>query len=52
MERSGISLRFDDGRNEFIIELDIKGLRTFEASGSTVSEALTELAEQLDQEGL
>lgn len=52
MDNNGISIRYDDGRKEFIVSLDVKGFRSFEASGSILSEAFTELAEQLDQEGI
>lgn len=52
MEDNGISIRYDDGRSEFVLELTIKGLRTFEASDILLSEALANMAEQLDQEGV
>lgn len=52
MDNTGISIRYDDGRKEYVLELSIPHLRTFEASGSILSEAFNDLAEQLDQEGI
>lgn len=50
--KHNVSIRFDDGRNEFVIELDIPGMTSLEASGSELSEAFQTMAEYLEQAGV
>lgn len=47
-----ISIRYDEGRNEYVLSLVIPGLRTLEASGSLISDAFQDMAEQLEGEGI
>lgn len=47
-----ISVRFDDGRSEYVLELEIAGLQSFEASGTLLSDAVQDLAEQLAEAGV
>ncbi len=51
-DSNNMNVRYDEGRKLFIVTLGIKGLREFEGSGSALSEAFTELAEQLEVEGI
>jgi hypothetical protein len=52
MENNGVSIRFDDGTNEFITNLSVKGVGEFEGSGPELSDALVSLAEQLAVAGV
>lgn len=52
MEQQGISIRYDEGRGEFVLSLAIKMVGDFEATGETVSDALSSLAEQLAEAGI
>lgn len=47
-----IYIRYDDGRNEFVITLTVPGATTLEASGPLLSDAFQHMAEQLEGEGL
>jgi hypothetical protein len=52
MDNNGVSIRFDDGTNEFVTSLSVKGVGDFEGSGPELSDALVSLAEQLASAGV
>lgn len=54
-----ITIRYDEQLRAYVLNLNINGLpadftgnRQFEALGSSLSEAFTDMAEQLDEEGI
>lgn len=52
MDNTNITIRWDDGRREYVIELNVKGLGTFETTGGILSEAFQSMAEILEGEGV
>jgi hypothetical protein len=48
-----VSVRYDEGRYEFVLNTDfqIPGIPEFEASGSSLSDAFQSLAEYLEEAG-
>lgn len=49
-----VSIRYDEGRYEFVLntDLQIAGVPEFEASGPTLSEAFQSLAEYMEEAGI
>ena len=52
MDDKKIFIRYDEGRNEFVLTLAVPGATELESSGSLLSEAFQHMAEQLESEGL
>jgi hypothetical protein len=45
-------VRYDEGRNEFVLTFSVPGTTELESSGSLLSDAFQNMAEQLEWEGL
>jgi hypothetical protein len=52
MADKNIFIRFDEGRNEYVVTLSIPGATELESSGTLLSDAFQNMAEQLEGEGL
>ncbi len=51
LERS-ITIRLDEGKLEYVLNLSIPGVRDFEVSSSVLSDAVGLLAQELEDEGI
>ncbi len=47
-----ITIRYDEGRKEYVLNLDIAGFTSFEASDAVLSEAVLTLGQYLEDAGI
>lgn len=47
-----ITIRYDEGMRQFVLTLVIEGVGTFEGYGRILSEALHDLTERLEDQGI
>ena len=52
MAEKNVFIRYDEGRNEYVLTLSVPGATDLEASGALLSDAFQNMAEQLEGEGL
>lgn len=52
MPDNGVDVRYDSGTNEFVLNLNIPGLRDFEVRDTILSRGFLNLSEELENEGI